>query len=262
MNLSDVSQTAIYTLLCRVVQTEKGNPVINDPMASICLEKLMSIASKEEKERLLKWRKMVAGIGASDAKRIAQRANEIDAIVNTYIANHPSGTVIGLACGFDTRFWRIENDNCNYLELDFPEVVALKKEILKEHLNYELIGSSVLDATWIDRVTEDKNTNFLLIAEGLFMYLPKPKAIELLQVIARRFNRSQFVLDMVPERYTRGFGQKVVTWQFKLFMGVDVIWEYGIEDPRDIEDYGDGYKVIDASESFPWVITASINENI
>ncbi|MGA2362384.1 MAG: hypothetical protein ABSG73_07960 [Candidatus Aminicenantales bacterium] len=68
MNLSDVSQTAIYTLLCRVVQTANRNPVIHDPMASICLEKLMSIASEEEKELLLKWRKRVAGIGASDAK--------------------------------------------------------------------------------------------------------------------------------------------------------------------------------------------------
>lgn len=240
---------------------EKENPAIDDPMAALCLDNLIALASGEEQKRILKLKKMVAGIGASDAKRIAQRVNEIDAIVNTYIANHPSCTVIGLAGGFDTRFWRIENDNCNYLELDLPEVVALKKEILKEHLNYELIGSSVLDVTWIDRVTEDKNTNFLLIAEGLFMYLPKPKAIELLQVIARRFNRSQLVLDMVPEKYTRGFLQKLVTWQFKLFMGVDVTWEYGIKDPRDIEDYGDEYKVIDASESFPWVITASINEN-
>jgi O-methyltransferase involved in polyketide biosynthesis len=204
MNLSDVSQTAIYTLLCRVTQMETKNPDIDDPMAVLCLDNMISLASEEDKKRILKWKKMVARIGASDAKFVAHRASTIDAIVNDYISKNPSCTVISLACGFDTRFWRIENSKCTYLELDLPEVIALKKEILKEHLSYELMGCSVLDTSWIDKVTLDGNSNFLLIAEGLFMYFPKLDATRLLQAIAQRFTRSQFVLSMVSKRYTRG----------------------------------------------------------
>jgi methyltransferase (TIGR00027 family) len=180
MNLANVSQTAIYTLLCRAVQTEAENPIIHDPMATLALKKLMSIASEKEKKRIQKWEKMAAGKGARDTRRIAQRSSDLDKMVNDYISKNPSSTVINLACGFDTRFWRIENEKCTYIEIDLPEVVALKKEILKDHLSYELIGCSVLDTTWIDKVTANGNSHFLLIAEGLIMYLPEADVRKLL----------------------------------------------------------------------------------
>jgi methyltransferase (TIGR00027 family) len=261
MKLSDVSQTAVYTLICRVTQAEKKNPIISDPMASLCLENMFSLASDEDKRRILKWKKMVGGLGSIDAKWIAQRAIAMDGIVNEYISNNPSCTVITLGCGFDTRFWRINNSKCRYIELDLPETLEFKKEILKDHLSFEQIGCSVLDTTWIDKVTSAGNSNFLLVAEGLFMYLPKPEAARLLQEIAQRFSRSQFVLDMVPEKYTKGFGQKLVAWQFKLFMGVDAPWVFGIKDPRGFESYGSGFNVIDVKKAGTFVITLSVNEN-
>ena len=262
MNLSDVSQTAIYTLVCRVTQAEKKNPIIKDPMAAVCLENMLALASEEDKRRILKWKKMMRGMGSSDAKNVAQRAIIFDEIVNEYIANNPSCTVVSLGSGFDTRFWRIANSKCRYIELDLPEANALKKESLKDYLSYEQISCSVLDTTWIDKVTSTGNNNFLLIAEGLFFYLPKPKATQLLQEISQRFSRSQFVLDMAPEKYTRGFMQKFVAWQFKLFMGLDAPWVFGIQDPRALESYGSGFKVIDENRLKGWfIITASINEN-
>jgi O-methyltransferase involved in polyketide biosynthesis len=57
MNLSEVSRTAILALTCRVVESEKKNTVFNDPMAVLCLERLMSISSEEEKNRIMKWKK-------------------------------------------------------------------------------------------------------------------------------------------------------------------------------------------------------------
>lgn len=262
MNLSDVSQTAVYTLVCRVMQAEKKIPIISDPMAALCLDNMLSLASEEDIRRILKWKKMMGGMGSSDAKRIAQRAIVIDGIVNEYISNNPSCTVITLGCGFDTRFWRIDNSKCRYIELDMPETIEFKKEILKDHLSYEQIGCSVLDTKWIDKVTSVGNDNFLLTAEGLFMYLPKPEAAGLLQVISQRFSRSQFVFDMAPQKYTKGFWHKLIAWQFKLFLGLDVPWVFGLKDPRDFESYGSGFKVIDDKGPKGWfIITASVNEN-
>jgi len=261
MNLSDVSQTAIYTLICRVTQIEKGNPGFDDSMAVLCLNNLIASLSEEDKKSILKLKKLMAGGGSRDAKRIVQRTSIIDGIVNDYISKNPSCTVISLACGLDTRFWRIDNEKCKYLELDLPEVISQKKEILKEHLNYELIGCSVLDTSWIDRITVNGNSNFLIIAEGLFMYLSEPDATRLLQEIARRFNRSQFVLDMIHKKWTKGFYKKFVAWNYKFFLGLNTSWEFGFQDPHDIESYGDGYKVIDVKGKPPYVLTASINEN-
>ncbi|MGE5223088.1 MAG: class I SAM-dependent methyltransferase [Omnitrophica WOR_2 bacterium] len=53
-------------------------------------------------------------------------------MVHQYIAANPHYTVINLACGFDTRFWRIANENCRYIEIDLSKVVALKRKLLKD----------------------------------------------------------------------------------------------------------------------------------
>jgi O-methyltransferase involved in polyketide biosynthesis len=161
MNLSEVSRSAILALTCRAVESERKNPVFNDPMAILCLERLMSIASEEEKKRIMKWKKMYAGIQTRDAKARALTAKSFDDIASLFISSNPGCTVINLACGFDTRFWRIENKKCHYVELDLLEVIELKREILKDQLDYELIGCSVLDTAWIDQVTSNGNSSFL-----------------------------------------------------------------------------------------------------
>jgi O-methyltransferase involved in polyketide biosynthesis len=260
MDISPVSRTAILTLVCRVVESEKENCIFNDPMAVLCLERLMSISSEAEKNLIIKWKKMYGGMQARDAKARILTVMSFDSIANLFISTHPGCTVINLACGFDTRFWRISNENCRYIELDLPEMIALKREILKDRLGYELIGCSVLDTSWIDHVTSNGNSNFLLLAEGLFYYLPKQEAIRLLQGIARRFNRSQLVLDMAPEKYTKGLWKRLLFLESRVW-GIDVSFVFGITNPRDIESYGNGFKVIgNVKGSVGSIITVSIND--
>jgi O-methyltransferase involved in polyketide biosynthesis len=259
MNLSDVSRTAILALLCRVVESEKKNPVFNDPMAVLCLERLMSISSEEEKNRIMKWKKMYTGVNAHDARARALTARSFDNIASHFISNNPGCTVINLACGFDTRFWRIENEKCKYVELDLPEMIDLKKEMLNDHLDYELIGCSVLDPSWIDKVTSNGNSNFLLLAEALFYYLPKQDVTSILQVIAQRFNRSQLVMDMAPEKYTKGLWKRIIQIESRVW-DIDVSFVSGINNPHDIESYGNGFKVIgDVKGNVGLIITISIN---
>ena len=260
MGLSQVSRTAILLLICRAVESEKKNSVLKDPMAVLCLERLISMTSGEDRRWILRKKRNYEGIQERDAKAGVQRGRAFDKIASRFIADHPKCTVINLACGFDTRFWRIENENCKYIELDLPEVIMLKKEILKDHLEYEFIGGSVLDTSWIDQVTVKGNTGFLLIAEGLFMWFPRPDATRVFKEMGERFSRSQLVLDMVPEKYTKGLWKELFRLHSRIDFGLDVSWEFGIQDPHDMEAYGNGFKVIGVEKgSAGPIITVSIN---
>ncbi len=259
MDLSEVSRTAILVLTCRAVESEQNNPIFNDPMAVLCLERLLSIAPAEEKKRILRWRSMYASLQARDRKARAATAGHFDRIANLFISEHPGCTVVNLACGLDTRFWRIDNEKCRYIELDLPGMIALKREILKDHLDYELIGCSVLDPSWIDRVTSTGNRSFLLLAEGLFYYLPWTDVAGILQAMARRFERSQLVLDMAPAKYTRGLWKRLLRLE-SLAWGIDVSFISGINHPREIESCGSGFRVIGAIKgSVGSILTVSIN---
>ena len=260
MDLSQVSRTAILLLICRAIEAQRDNSGFSDPMAVLCLERLMPLASEEEKRWIIKRKRHYEGIQARDAKAGVRRVQAFDNIANRFIADHPRGTVINLACGLDTRFWRIEHAQCNYIELDLPEVIELKKEILKDHLQYEMIGSSVLEPSWFDQVTMNGNTDFLLIAEGLFHWIPPIDAARLFQEIGERFYRSQLVLDVVHERYTQGIWKKLIRLHFRIDAGLDVAWVFGIKKPNDIETYGNGLKVIGVEKgSAGPIITVSIN---
>jgi O-methyltransferase involved in polyketide biosynthesis len=260
MELSQVSRTAILLLICRAVESEKDKSAFNDPAAVLCLERLLSIASEEDKRWIIKKKDEYEGIRARDAKAGVRRVQVFDNAANRFIADHPKCTVINLACGFDTRFWRIENEKCRYVEIDLPEVVALKKEILKDHLGYELIGCSALDTSWIDNVTTNGNTNFLILAEGLFMWFPPQEATRLFKEIGERFYRSRLILDMVPEKYTKGIWKQLIRLHSRIDWGLDVSWDFGIKDSHDIEAYGHDFKVIGEEKgSAGPIISVSIN---
>ncbi len=276
MKLTDVSKTAFLTLRSHVIESQKKNPIIHDSMAAYCLEKLISLSSDEEKTLLVN-RKLPSLL----TRHIAIRARKYDIIVNEFISKNSPCTVINLGCGFDTRYWRINNKECKYFDLDLPELIEIKKEILKEHLLYELIGCSVLDASWIDTVTSKGNRNILLIAEGLFMYLPKNDVIKLFKIISDKIFHSQIILEVVTERYTKGIMKKVVTRKMKRQLGVEAgsSYDFGINKGNELESYGNGIKVIDEWSYFEdpdsrlkvlkylgfsrkqWTVTATINES-
>lgn len=274
MKLTDVSNTSIATSLrSLVIESEKKDPIINDPMAKYCLDKLYSLAS--EKERVLLFdRKLPLALTNPQALR----ARKYDEIANDFISKNPGCTVVNLGCGFDTRYWRLKNKNCEYIELDLIEI---KKEILKEHLIYKQISCSVLDTSWIDTVIKKGNNNILLLAEGLFMYLPKNDVIKLIKVISERFNNSQIALEVTNEKYTRSLWKKIIRRKINSQLGFDAgyLFKFGVRNGQEIESYGDGIKVVEewiyteAEEVRPkiakylvpkrsqWTVTATLNKD-
>jgi O-methyltransferase involved in polyketide biosynthesis len=99
MELTDVSKTAIATLRAHVIESQNSNPILNDPLAAYCLEKLFSLASEKEKIVLFNRK-----LPKSFTNHIALRARKYDRVVNNYITNNPSSTVINLGCCFYTRY--------------------------------------------------------------------------------------------------------------------------------------------------------------
>jgi O-methyltransferase involved in polyketide biosynthesis len=260
MSISQVSRTAILTLIARVVASHKQNTVYNDPMAVLVLERLIPLVSEEDRRWIVREQRVFNGMQAHHAIAGAWRAQVFDQAAQRFIASHPGCAIINLGCGFDTRFWRIPIKKCRFIEIDLPDVIALKREILKDQPGYEMIGCSVLDEAWIEQVTAQGNSDFLLLAEGLFPYLPKPDALRLFQRLSQRFTRSQLILDIVPENFTKGIVKMLVGLETKISWGLDIEWAFGIRDPRDMEGYAPGLKLLEhVKASGGPIMTVAIN---
>jgi methyltransferase (TIGR00027 family) len=238
--LSDVSETALITLRCRVIEAERKNPVIEDRIGQECLNRIKLLLSQEVQNRIMN-RKLSTAL----TRHIALRSRKYDEYTQAFIKEHPDGMVISLGCGFDTRYWRISEKPWNYIEIDLPEVITIKKKILNDMIDYKMIGSSVLEEAWITQIASIQKEHLLFLAEGLFMYLPKSEVIKLFKRLSETFSSSQIVFEIVNERMTKGIWKKIVETKLKKRMGSTAGTSYmcGLKKATDIEAYGKNIKV-------------------
>jgi hypothetical protein len=79
------------------------------------------------------------------------------------------------------------------------------------------------------------------------------------QAMAQRFDHSQLVFDMAPEKFTKGLWKRFMHLEARVW-GLDVSFVFGMNDPRDIESYANGFKVMDVVKgSVGSIMTVSIN---
>ena len=123
---------------------------------------------------------------------LALRARKYDAYAQKFLTKYPDGVVVNLGCGMDTRFFRVDNGHFHLYDLDLPEVITLKRQLLQETDRYHFIGQSVLDFEWIEELKEVWGKRPLLfLAEGLFMYLQPVPVKDLVLKLRETFPGSE-----------------------------------------------------------------------
>jgi methyltransferase (TIGR00027 family) len=240
--LNTISETALITLKSRAVETEKQPSLIRDPLSLMLMDKLNSFELSHEQHRILERKPPV-----TLSSYIALRARKYDAYAGAFLQENPSGLVISLGAGFDTRYWRISAGPGKYVEVDLPEVVSVKKELLGNLLEYDLMGCSVLEKQWMDQVAAIQKEHILFLAEGLLMYLPEKEVIQLFQQLASTFKNSQIVFEVVDRKYTRGLRKKMVESKMKRRGGTEAgaSYSYGISEGKDILAYANNIKIVE-----------------
>lgn len=103
----------------------------------------------------------------------ALRAVAFDATASAYLTAHPRASVVALAEGLQTSFWRLDRtgvaDELTWYSVDLPPVMALRRQLLPKDDRIVPVAQTVLDLSWMDRV--DASHGVFITAEGLLMYL-------------------------------------------------------------------------------------------
>lgn len=118
----------------------------------------------------------------------------LDRMTADYIRRHPDGTVINIACGLDTRFYRVDNGRIHWYELDLPETIEIRRHLLPEEERVSLIGKSALDETWPEDVREEKQA--LILMERLTMYMSGARVRKMFEIIAAHFDRAEVYAEI------------------------------------------------------------------
>jgi O-methyltransferase involved in polyketide biosynthesis len=187
--LTGVSETALLTLQVRANEARRPDSIIDDPMA-------IELADSIDYD--------FAKFGFSRRQDMAVRALAYDRYTRRYLVDHPRATVVALAEGLQTSFYRLDaarlTDQFQWLTVDLPQMIELRRKLLPASERVRMCAQSALDFSWMDQV--DIEHGVFITAEGLLMYLQPDDALQLIAECANRFPGGQMMFDLPPPLFT------------------------------------------------------------
>ena len=127
---------------------------------------------------------------------------EMDRYAREFLSRHPEAVVVHIGCGLDSRFERVDNGQVEWYDLDLPEVIELRRNLLgQEGKRHHLLGYSVLEDAWLEAVTTPVGLAthsprpILFIAETVFVYFTEAQVRSLVLMLRDHLPGSELVFD-------------------------------------------------------------------
>lgn len=184
--LTGVPETMLWTLHNRASEAKRPDALLRDPQAVRVYD---SIAYD-----------FVRAFGKPDESH-AMRSRLFDRAVRPWIMGNPGGTVVELACGLETQFYRCDEGEVRWLCVDLPEALAVRQRFLPATARCRHIGKSALDLSWMDEV--DASKGLFVTAQGLLMYFDPEDVRRLLSTLFERFPGVEVMFDTVPSWFSK-----------------------------------------------------------
>jgi len=182
IDIGGVAETMLQTLYARAKASQSEPHYIYD-------KKAIEIASQ------LDYDFSAADKDYAMSSGVLARTIVLDRMVSEYLAENPGAVVVNIACGLDTRCYRMEGYS-RWYNLDLP----------------------AMDEIWASKI-EQTDEPILAIIEGLTMYLSEADVKQIFAIIEKRFSHavvfvetmSPFVVRHIKEKSIEG-SQAKFTW--------------------------------------------------
>ena len=181
-----VQETLIIPLFARKVCSELYPNLYRDETAVRLIEKIDYDFSEAEKNS----RSLMQRFGSLE---VAMRQNDLAFEVRDYLKDHPKAAVVNLGCGLDSTGRACDNGRCKIYNLDFPDVIAVRNELLPAEEREENIPCDLNDTAWFSKI--DASGGAVFFASGVFYYFLTEQVKALVQAMADAFPGSILVFD-------------------------------------------------------------------
>ena len=212
-------------LIVLYAKAQPGNPLFFDPKARDILERV----DYDFTRLRVPYKTIVL---------VCQRAKKLDVVARAFLDEHANGVVLHLGCGLDSRFWRVDNGQVEWYDLDMQPVIELRRQFYAEHELYHPIASSVTDLEWTNEVAT-KDRPVLIMAEGLLMYLAEADVKRLFLRLREVFPGCRLIADVFSRMTARSATKHPSLKQ----TGASIGW--GIDNPHEVEGWAQGIRLLE-----------------
>ena len=228
-----VQETLIIPLFGRLVCSERFPQLFSDPEAGrICDSLDYDFAGKRKK--------MESPAGLFGALEVAQRQYDLRCEVEAYLKAHPRAAVVNLGCGLDDTFSKADNGQCWGYDLDLPDVIALRCELLPAGERETHIACDLNDYAWMDAI--DASDGAVFFAAGVFYYFRTAEVKALFAALAERFPCAVLAFDSCNAR-----GAKLMRKTWLKEAGItDVSAFFSLEDEAELRSWSERFASVTA----------------
>lgn len=130
-----------------------------------------------------------------------------DTVIREFIAAHGICNIVNLGCGLETCYYRIQDLRATFYELDLPEVIAIRRNVLGESEKEVLLSGSLFDVEWTKQVNTKLPT--LMVVAGVFQYFHTEEVEAFLKQVKEIFEDAEIVFDAASGKDLKGANKMV-----------------------------------------------------
>lgn len=214
VKVTGVPETMIQTLYARAKETGKPDAKIKDEMAVEIVEQLDYDFSKADADKTM-------------ASGVIARTIVLDRMVGEYLDHHPNSIVVNIACGMDTRCYRMREKYARWYNVDLPETMEIRCRFLTENGPVYQIAKSAMDASYIDDI-EYHGGNVLVVIEGLSMYLRENDIKQIFAIIENAFPKTTVMIETMSPFVVRHIKEKSIE-------GSNAKFNWGVKNGKELQ---------------------------
>ena len=181
-----VQETLIIPLYSRKLCSRLYPNIYQDETAVQLINEIDYDFSEAEK----KSRSLMQRFGALE---VAMRQNDLAWEVRDYLKTHPKAAVVNLGCGLDSTGRACDNGGCKIYNLDFPDVIAVRNDLLPAGEREKNIPCDLNNTKWFEKI--DASGGAIFFASGVFYYFLTEQVKALVQAMADTFPGGVLVFD-------------------------------------------------------------------
>lgn len=183
--LSAVEETLFLPLWARAKDAEMANPILGDTFARDIVAGIDYDFTKMEREQteshMIIW---------------PTRALNFDNIIRKFLDLYNDAAVVNLGAGLDTTFQRIDNKRVLWINIELPDVAALRQNLIPDSERETTIAKSIFDFTWINDIAQKMKDRFIMfMAAGVLCYFEGSEVEALFRKLADGYPGAHFIFD-------------------------------------------------------------------
>ena len=151
--------------------------------------------------------------------------------MEAYLKDHPKAAVVNLGCGLDDTFRKCDNGFCRGYNIDLPDVIKVRNELLPAVEREQNLGYDLNDYAWIEQI--DATNGAVFFAAGVFYYFKTEDVKRLFTAMAEHFPGAVLAFDSCNER-----GAKLMRKTWLKEAGItDVSAFFSLEDEAELREW-------------------------